>query len=113
MRAVRIHAKQDMRTELVRSPEPAADEVRLRLDTADGGMQGTTLSTAGHLTVHRPVRCRPTHGGTARARPGDHAAGAPGATHRWLTRPVHVPAPTHAASNQAVPIPHIGHTSDG
>ena len=31
MRAPRIHAKQDMRTEQVPSPEPAADEVRLRV----------------------------------------------------------------------------------
>ena len=31
MRAVRIHAKQDMRTEQVPSPEPDDDEVRLRV----------------------------------------------------------------------------------
>ena len=69
------------------------------------------MSAVGYITVHRLVRCRLTNGGVARAKPGDHAFGAPGATHRWVTRPVHVPARAHEASNQAVPMPRIGHAS--
>ena len=82
-----------------------------RLDTAAGNLQGTTLSAVGCITVRRPVRCRLTNGGVARAQPGDHAAGAPFAAHQWVTRPLHAPASAHAASYLPVPTPRIGPTS--
>ena len=56
MRAVRIHAKQDMRTEQVPSPEPGADEVRLRVTSGSAGRTFTTTLTAlraSSLSVHR------------------------------------------------------------
>ncbi len=58
MRAVRIHAKQDMRTEQVPNPEPAAGEVRLRVRYA--GICGSDLhyyadGTSGIFTIREPL----------------------------------------------------------
>jgi len=69
----------------------------------DGSMQGTPLSTVGCITVKRPLRCRLTNGGVARAQPGQHAAGAHIATHRWTTRHVHPPLGPRAARCLALP----------
>ena len=43
MRAVRIHARQDMRTEQVPSPEPAAGEVRLQVGYVGNLRVGSAL----------------------------------------------------------------------
>jgi L-idonate 5-dehydrogenase len=58
MRAVRIHAKQDMRTEQVPTPDPAADEVRLRVGYV--GICGSDLhyyqdGAAGIFTIREPL----------------------------------------------------------
>jgi L-idonate 5-dehydrogenase len=58
MRAVRIHAKQDMRTEEVPSLNPAADEVRLRVGYV--GICGSDLhyyadGAAGIFTIREPL----------------------------------------------------------
>ncbi len=58
MRAVRIHAKQDMRTEQVPSPEPAAGEVRLRVSYV--GICGSDLhyyadGAAGIFAIREPL----------------------------------------------------------
>jgi L-idonate 5-dehydrogenase len=58
MRAVRIHAKQDMRTEQVPSLNPAADEVRLRVGYV--GICGSDLhyyadGAAGIFTIREPL----------------------------------------------------------
>src|SRR5829696_2976350 len=58
MRAVRIHAKQDMRTEELRSPDPAANEVRLRVGYA--GICGSDLhcyadGAAGIFAIREPL----------------------------------------------------------
>ena len=58
MRAVRIHAKQDMRTEQVPSPEPAAGEVRLRVGYV--GICGSDLhyyadGAAGIFAIREPL----------------------------------------------------------
>src|SRR3712207_440385 len=58
MQAVRIHAKQDMRTEQVASPEPGADEVRLRVGYV--GICGSDLhyyadGAAGIFTIREPL----------------------------------------------------------
>ena len=58
MRAVRIHAKQDMRTEQVPSPEPGADEVRLRVSYV--GICGSDLhyyadGAAGIFAIREPL----------------------------------------------------------
>src|SRR6476619_6957547 len=58
MRAVRIHAKQDMRTEHVPSPEPAAGEVRLRVGYV--GICGSDLhyyadGAAGIFAIREPL----------------------------------------------------------
>ena len=58
MRAVRIHAKQDMRTEQVPSPEPDAEEVRLRVGYV--GICGSDLhyyadGAAGIFAIREPL----------------------------------------------------------
>jgi L-idonate 5-dehydrogenase len=58
MRAVRIHAKQDMRTEQVPSPEPDNDEVRLRVGYV--GICGSDLhyyadGAAGIFAIREPL----------------------------------------------------------
>ena len=58
MQAVRIHAKHDMRTEQVPSPEPAAGEVRVRVQFA--GICGSDLhyyadGAAGIFTIREPL----------------------------------------------------------
>jgi L-idonate 5-dehydrogenase len=58
MRAVRIHAKQDMRTEQIPSPNPAADEVRLRVGYV--GICGSDLhyyqdGAAGIFAIREPL----------------------------------------------------------
>src|SRR4029450_5987418 len=58
MRAVRIHAKQDMRSEDVPSPEPDAGQVRLRVGYV--GICGSDLhyyadGTAGVFTIREPL----------------------------------------------------------
>jgi L-idonate 5-dehydrogenase len=58
MRAVRIHAKHDMRTEMVPSPEPATGEVRVRVHFA--GICGSDLhyyadGAAGIFTIRQPL----------------------------------------------------------
>lgn len=58
MRAVRIHAKQDMRTEQVPSPEPGAGEVRLRVGYV--GICGSDLhyyadGAAGIFAIREPL----------------------------------------------------------
>ena len=58
MRAVRIHAKQDMRTEQVPSPVPDAGEVRLRVGYV--GICGSDLhyyadGAAGIFTIREPL----------------------------------------------------------
>ena len=58
MRAVRIHAKQDMRMEQVPSPEPGADEVRLRVGYV--GICGSDLhyyadGAAGIFAIRQPL----------------------------------------------------------
>jgi L-idonate 5-dehydrogenase len=58
MRAVRIHAKQDMRTEELPSPDPAADEVRLRVGYV--GICGSDLhylqdGAAGIFAIREPL----------------------------------------------------------
>ena len=58
MQAVRIHAKQDMRTEQVPSPEPADGEVRLRVRYV--GICGSDLhyyadGAAGIFTIREPL----------------------------------------------------------
>jgi L-idonate 5-dehydrogenase len=58
MRAVRIHAKQDMRTEDVPSPEPDAGQVRLRVGYV--GICGSDLhyysdGAAGVFTIREPL----------------------------------------------------------
>ena len=57
MRALRIHAKQDMRTEQVPTPEPDAGEVRLRVGYVGSAGQTciTTLTAlrASSLSVNR------------------------------------------------------------
>ena len=62
MRAVRIHAKQDMRTEEVPSLDPAADEVRLRVGYV--GICGSDLhyyqdGVAGIFAIRAPF-CAPS-----------------------------------------------------
>ena len=63
-----------------------------RLGTANGSMQGTTVSPVGYITVHRPVRCRRPNGGADRAQPRDHAARASFGDPRWPIRHAHAPA---------------------
>jgi L-idonate 5-dehydrogenase len=58
VRAVRIHAKQDMRTEEVPSPEPSVDEVRLRVSYV--GICGSDLhyyadGAAGIFAIRQPL----------------------------------------------------------
>lgn len=58
MQAVRIHAKHDMRTEQLPSPEPGADEVRLRISYA--GICGSDLhyyadGAAGIFAIREPL----------------------------------------------------------
>jgi L-idonate 5-dehydrogenase len=58
MRAVRIHGKQDMRTEQVPSPEPDADQVRLRVGYV--GICGSDLhyysdGAAGIFVIREPL----------------------------------------------------------
>ena len=58
MRAVRIHAKQDMRTEHIPNPEPAADQVRLRVGYV--GICGSDLhyyadGAAGIFAIREPL----------------------------------------------------------
>jgi L-idonate 5-dehydrogenase len=58
MRAVRIHAKQDMRTEQVPSPDPATDEVRLQVRYV--GICGSDLhyyqdGAAGIFAIREPL----------------------------------------------------------
>ena len=58
MRAVRIHAKRDMRTEQVPSPDPAADEVRVRVCYV--GICGSDLhyyqdGAAGIFAIREPL----------------------------------------------------------
>src|SRR4029453_12308516 len=58
MRAVRIHAKQDMRTEQVPGPEPDSGEVRLRVGYV--GICGSDLhyyadGAAGIFVIHEPL----------------------------------------------------------
>ncbi len=58
MRAVRIHAKQDMRTDQVPSPEPGAGEVRLRVGYV--GICGSDLhyyanGATGMFTIREPL----------------------------------------------------------
>src|SRR4029453_2537286 len=58
MRAVRIHARQDMRTEQVPNPEPDAGEVRLRVGYV--GICGSDLhyyahGAAGVFTIREPL----------------------------------------------------------
>src|SRR6478736_564469 len=58
MRAVRIHARQDMRTEQVPSPEPAVGEVRLRVGYV--GICGSDLhyyadGAAGIFAIREPL----------------------------------------------------------
>jgi L-idonate 5-dehydrogenase len=58
MRAVRIHARQDMRTEQIPSPEPDAGEVRLRVGYV--GICGSDLhyyadGAAGIFTIREPL----------------------------------------------------------
>ena len=58
MQAVRIHAKHDMRTEQIPSPEPAPDEVRLRVCYA--GICGSDLhyyadGAAGIFAIREPL----------------------------------------------------------
>jgi L-idonate 5-dehydrogenase len=58
MRAVRIHARQDMRTDQLPSPEPAAGEVRLRVRYA--GICGSDLhyyadGASGIFTIREPL----------------------------------------------------------
>ena len=58
MRAVRIHGKQDMRTEQVPSPEPDAGQVRLRVGYV--GICGSDLhyyadGAAGIFAIREPL----------------------------------------------------------
>lgn len=58
MRAVRIHARQDMRAEQVPTPEPGADEVRVRVSYV--GICGSDLhyyadGAAGIFTIREPL----------------------------------------------------------
>ena len=120
MRAVRIHAKQDMRTEQVPSPEPAAGEVRLRVGYvgicgsdlhyyADGAagifaireplipgheVSGVIdLDPTGAFEAGTPVTVHPATWGTAQAR-SDRRAAAPLA--RWRVSGQRLDVATHA-----------------